>query len=233
MTLNTEYSPAVYEGNGVVRQFSYDFNPISKDYIKVSLEIDGSWVKQDAGWSATASEYGGIVTFNLAPTVRVSIEREIPSEQPTSFITSDGFDAKVIETSLDKLTGMIQKLEEAVDRSVKLGVGSGENPDELIEAIYGASIIAERAIEASNRAIQSAERAEQIASSINPPEIVATAVSSANAYTNSAKTQAVSEANSYTDSAKEQAKTYTDNKFLVVNSLPSNPDANTFYFVVG
>lgn len=179
MTLNTEYKPSIHEGNGVVKQFSYDFNPINKQYLKVSLEINGVWVEQLTGWNATVSDYGGIVTFSLAPSVRVAIERSIPEEQPTSFITSQGFDAKVVETSLDKLTGMVQKVSEAVDRSVKIGIGSGENPDKLIEDIYRADAVSKLAIEASEVAAEKAreagekaQEAEEIARSVDPQGII-------------------------------------------------------------
>lgn len=139
MTLNTTYNPTVADGNGVTTQFSYSFNPISINYLKVSLEISGEWVQQFSGWAATVSESGGIVTFDTAPTTRVAIERDVPEEQPTSYETSSGFQAKVIEHSFDMLTGMVQELKEKSDRSLSMEIGSETQPEEVIgqvERIY-------------------------------------------------------------------------------------------------
>ena len=135
MTLNTSYNPTVADGNGVTTSFSYSFNPISLSYLKVSLEISGSWVKQTSGWTATMSPNGGVVTFSVAPTTRVAIEREIPEEQPTSYETSSGFQAKVIEHSFDMLTGMVQGLQEKADRSVSVEVGSEITPEDVVAQI--------------------------------------------------------------------------------------------------
>lgn len=135
MTLNTTYSPTVADGNGVTTSFSYSFNPISASYLKVSLEVNGEWVQQLSGWTATTSSNGGVVTFSTAPTSRVCIERVIPEEQPTSYETSSGFQAKVIEHSFDMLTGMVQQLQERSDRSVYVDVGSDVDPQEVVKQV--------------------------------------------------------------------------------------------------
>ena len=135
MTLNTTYSPTVADGNGVTKSFSYSFNPISENYLKVSLEQNGSWVEQVSGWTATVSENGGVVTFDTAPTTRVAIERDVPEEQPTSYKTSSGFQAQVIEHSFDMLTGMVQELKEKSDRSIAVDVGSSVNPQEVVTQV--------------------------------------------------------------------------------------------------
>jgi hypothetical protein len=163
MTLNVSYKPAVLEGNGIIKEFSYSFNPISENYIRVSLEQDGKWVEQLSGWSATTSENGGVVTFDVAPDSRVAIERIIPKEQPTSYTTSSGFQAKVVENSFDILTGMVQQLQEESDRSVKVVVGDDQTPEELLAEVYGkldsATDIAKDAILAAEQATIAAEQA--------------------------------------------------------------------------
>ena len=163
MTLNTTYKPAVAQGNGIIKEFSYSFNPLSLSYIKVYFEVDGKWVEQKTGWSATVSDSGGVVTFLTAPTTRVSIERDIPESQPTSYTTSSGFQAKVIENSFDLLTGMVQELKDASDRSVKVEVGDNQTPEELLEEVYNkldsATAIAGDAINAANQAQTAADNA--------------------------------------------------------------------------
>lgn len=135
MTLNTTYNPTVADGNGTTKEFSYNFNPLAREYLKVSFQINNEWVEQKSGWSATVSENGGVVTFDIAPTTRVAIERDVPEEQPTQYKTSSGFQAEVIEHSFDLLTGMVQKLKDESSRSVKVEVGSNISPDEIVAQV--------------------------------------------------------------------------------------------------
>ena len=135
MTLNTTYNPTVADGNGTTKEFSYNFNPLAREYLKVSFQINNEWVEQKSGWSATVSENGGVVTFDIAPTTRVAIERNVPEEQPTQYKTSSGFQAEVIEHSFDLLTGMVQELKDETSRSVKVEVGSNISPDEIVSQV--------------------------------------------------------------------------------------------------
>ena len=135
MTLNTTYNPTVADGNGTTKEFSYNFNPLAREYLKVSFQINNEWVEQKSGWSATVSENGGVVTFDIAPTTRVAIERDVPEEQPTQYKTSSGFQAEVIEHSFDLLTGMVQELKDETSRSVKVEVGSNISPDEIVAQV--------------------------------------------------------------------------------------------------
>lgn len=135
MTLNTTYNPTVADGNGTTKEFSYNFNPLAREYLKVSFQINNEWVEQKSGWSATVSENGGVVTFDIAPTTRVAIERDVPEEQPTQYKTSSGFQAEVIEHSFDLLTGMVQELKDESSRSVKVEVGSNISPDEIVAQV--------------------------------------------------------------------------------------------------
>ena len=135
MTLNTTYNPTVADGNGTTKEFSYNFNPLAREYLKVSFQINNEWVEQKSGWSATVSENGGVVTFDIAPTTRVAIERDVPEEQPTQYKTSSGFQAEVIEHSFDLLTGMVQELKDETSRSVKVEVGSNISPDKIVAQV--------------------------------------------------------------------------------------------------
>lgn len=229
MTLNVGYKPNVFQGNGVIKEFAYDFNPISIQYLKVYFEEEGKWVEQTSGWTATIyslsnydlenmnietlpeserfSSYGGLVTFDEPPTTRVQIARVINEEQPTSFKTSSGFDAKVVETSLDKLTGMIQQLQEASDRSVKVEVGDNQTPEELLEEVYekldSATEIAEDAIKAANQAQIAADNATQAVESAEETLREVTAyVDSAKIEINNTKETAIEEVDTKVTTAK-------------------------------
>ena len=206
MTLNTTYKPAVAQGNGIIKEFSYSFNPISSSYIKVYFEIEGKWVEQKTGWSATVSDNGGIVTFLEAPNTRVSIERDVPESQPTSYTTSSGFQASVIEHSFDLLTGMVQELKDASDRSVKVEVGDNQTPEELLQTVYdkldSATEIAGDAISAANQAQTAADNATAAVNSAEQTLANVTAyVDSAKVDIDSTVAQAKADVNSAIDEA--------------------------------
>lgn len=244
MTLNTGYKPNVFQGNGVIKEFTYDFNPISIQYLKVYFEEEGVWVEQTSGWVATAepitnydlsvyslndipeadtfTNYGGVVTFDEPPTTRVQIARLITEEQPTSFKTSSGFDAKVIETSLDKLTGMVQQLQEASDRSVKVTVGDNQTPEELLEEVYdkldSATEVAEAAIEAANQAQIAADNATiAVESAENTLREVTAYVDSAKIEINDTKTTAIEEVDNKVTGAKAEINTTVINAQSEIN----------------
>lgn len=206
MTLNTTYKPAVAQGNGIIKEFSYSFNPISSSYIKVYFEIEGKWVEQKTGWSATVSDNGGVVTFLNAPNTRVSIERDVPESQPTSYTTSSGFQASVIEHSFDLLTGMVQELKDASDRSVKVEVGDNQTSEELLQTVYdkldSATEIAGDAISAANQAQTAADNATAAVNSAEQTLANVTAyVDSAKVEIDSTVAQAKADVNSAIDEA--------------------------------
>ena len=170
MTLNTTYNPTVADGNGTTKEFSYNFNPLAREYLKVSFQINNEWVEQKSGWSATVSENGGVVTFDIAPTTRVAIERNVPEEQPTQYKTSSGFQAEVIEHSFDLLTGMVQELKDETSRSVKVEVGSNISPDEIVSQV--------------ERVYDSIDNIDTVGMDIDNVDAVATNVSKVNTIAN-------------------------------------------------
>ncbi len=128
MTLSATYEPRRQQGNGVTKEFSYSFDPYSLEALRVYIEENGVQTEtQD--YTATADENGGIVTFNVAPTSEqyVVIARSVPQDQEVPFYTSSGFDAGVVENSLDKLTAMVQEVNNEAVRSAKLPKGYNIN----------------------------------------------------------------------------------------------------------
>lgn len=128
MTLSATYEPRRQQGNGITKEFSYSFDPYSLEALRVYIEENGVQTEtQD--YTATANENGGIVTFNVAPTSEqyVVIARSVPQDQEVPFYTSSGFDAGVVENSLDKLTAMVQEVNNEAVRSAKLPKGYNIN----------------------------------------------------------------------------------------------------------
>ena len=127
MTIADNYEPIKQETNGVTTQFSFDFYALNDDYIKVFLEVDGEQsVIDPTEYEVTFSPNGGLVTFYDPPSgnAYIIITRDTPREQETPFATSSGFPAKTVEGRFDKLTAMVQELQDNVDRSAKVPVGN-------------------------------------------------------------------------------------------------------------
>lgn len=128
MTIEVNYNPIRQQGNGVTKQFSYDFYALSANYLVVYIEEDGvQTVTTD--YTATVSETGGLVTFNVAPTENqyVVITRSTTINQEVPYTTSRGFDAKVVENSFDKDCAINQEQSDLLRRTPK--IPSGYNID--------------------------------------------------------------------------------------------------------
>lgn len=128
MTIEVNYNPIRQQGNGVIKDFSYDFYALSDQYLVVYIEEDGvQTVTTD--YTATVSETGGIVTFNVAPTENqyVVITRSTTINQEVPYTTSRGFDAKVVESSFDKDIAISQELQNQLIRAPKLPEGYNYN----------------------------------------------------------------------------------------------------------
>ncbi|MCP4472058.1 MAG: hypothetical protein GY815_15515, partial [Gammaproteobacteria bacterium] len=67
---------------------------------------------------------GGSVTFDAAPAndVNVNIRREVEADQETDYSQYDAFPEETHENALDKLTMLVQELEETVSRIPQLPV---------------------------------------------------------------------------------------------------------------
>jgi hypothetical protein len=72
--------------------------------------------------SGAGDDAGGNVTFTTAPasTETVTILRALPQKQETDYVPHDPFPALAHENSMDKITHMIQELQEQLDRTAKL-----------------------------------------------------------------------------------------------------------------
>jgi hypothetical protein len=197
MTIADNYEPIKQETNGVATQFSFDFYALNETFIKVYLETDGvQTLVNSTDYEITFTENGGVVAFYDPPAAGsyIIITRDTPREQETPFYTSSGFPAKTVEGRLDKLTAMVQELQDDVDRSAKAPVGTNISPelpvpdegkalvwdgnslansDETLQAISdkatGAYSYAQEAKGYRDQAIASATLAEEWATKMDAP----------------------------------------------------------------
>ena len=130
MTVADNYDIEKQETNGTTKIFSFNFYTASKDFVKVILEVDGEQsVVPTTDYTIKLNTVGGNVTFTRAPASGgyIIIVRETPHEQETSFATSSGFPAKTVEGRFDKLTAMIQEMQDTDNRTPSFPVGTDLN----------------------------------------------------------------------------------------------------------
>jgi len=132
VAISDNYVPTKTIGNGVTTAFSAPWNVIAAAFIRVFFEntTTGVQVQKFEGTDFTLvfSDTGLTVTFlatSIPPsTENVIISREIAKDQTDPYKTSTGFDGKVLENSLDKLTGITQDMQDTIGRTLRFPVGS-------------------------------------------------------------------------------------------------------------
>lgn len=139
MTVANNYTPTRQTGNGVTTAFSFNFKVNDASQIVV-YEKDGDnaqTVVNSSDYSVTLTNSGGMVTFNTAPAngIIIAITRSTPQTQETPYKTSQGFPAAVVEGDFDKLTMMVQELQQDSDRSIKTEVTSDITPATLVSEV--------------------------------------------------------------------------------------------------
>ena len=131
MTVSTTSIKNSYSGNGSTTAFAYTFKAFVSSEIKVFIRTDstGSEAQRSEGSGSTnysvsgvGNAGGGTVTFVTAPASgeTVVIRRQTAQTQGTDDVENDPFPAEDHETALDKLTHIVQEVQEEVDRSFKV-----------------------------------------------------------------------------------------------------------------
>lgn len=132
MTIANNYVPIRSLGNGVTTMFSASWSMISSTYAAVFLENASTGVQTPVTQGPGAAQYqiaitssGFTVTFGTAPTASqyAVIGRTVPLDQTTPYSTSTGFQGKVEENSLDKLTAMIQQVSTSLTSAIRVPLG--------------------------------------------------------------------------------------------------------------
>ncbi len=132
MTVSTTTLKVSYNGNGSTTTFAYGFKVFASTELKVyirnsagaeTLKSEGSG---SANYSVTGvgSASGGNVVFVTAPASgeTVVILRDTALTQGTDYQPADPFPASDHEDALDKLTHIVQELDEENERSLRAPV---------------------------------------------------------------------------------------------------------------
>ena len=112
MTLVREYQPTFVLGDGETKEFSYLFEEVSENFIKVIVKHsdDSTYVPVfSVDLDSHKVVFGESETAPLNTDV-VCIYRNTPDLQDTPFRTLQGYDAKALENILSKIVAMIQEL---------------------------------------------------------------------------------------------------------------------------
>lgn len=143
--LADNYNPVRQLGNGNTTSFSFGFDMISADYVEVYQEVGvvQSLVEPAEYTVNLSGSVGGTIVFNTAPAAGtyVVIARKVPLTQETPYKTSSGFSAVRTEQDFDKLTAITQQLNDEVERSVRMQVGTSDINLTLPPASSGKALV--------------------------------------------------------------------------------------------
>jgi hypothetical protein len=127
MTVSSETKRADYTGNGSTTDFATVFRFLQNSDVKVILTVTATGVEtvqaETTNYTLVGDglDAGGTVTMLVAPPIgtTLTIKRDVPLTQGTDYVENDSFPAESHETALDKLTMIVQQIQEEIDRSVK------------------------------------------------------------------------------------------------------------------
>jgi len=124
MSLANEKTKKSYTGNGSTTVFPYDFKVFNKAHMLVLVGSTEQTVDVDYTVTGVGEASGGNVIFTTAPADAASVVlmRDMDAIQETEYTTSGSFPASAHEAALDRLTMLVQQVQEQVDRMPLLPV---------------------------------------------------------------------------------------------------------------
>jgi hypothetical protein len=132
MTVSTTTNKIRYSGTGSQYVFPYTFKIFADDDLEVILTSAAGvdtvkTLTTHYTVSGAGSGSGGNVTMITAPASGeyLTVKRNLDILQETDYVENDPFPAESHENALDRLTMICQQLNEAVDRALKISIGSG------------------------------------------------------------------------------------------------------------
>lgn len=130
MSISDNYTPLKQQGNGTTTEFSDVWSVISSAYLRVYLESVATGVQvlqvEGSDYAVVITTSGFVVTMVTAPTSSdyLVVARDVSQDQTNPYRTSKGFQGGVVENSFDKITAIVQDMQDDLDRTPKTQVGS-------------------------------------------------------------------------------------------------------------
>ena len=122
MTITTTTSKVTYTGNNVTVIFAYTFKIFSTAEIKVYVDNVLKTLTTHYTISGAGSASGGNVTFTAGNTpgtgAKVVLLRNIAKTQVTDYVENDSFPAETHESALDKLTMLVQDVNNTISGDI-------------------------------------------------------------------------------------------------------------------
>ena len=125
MTVSSTTNKASYSGNGTTTAFTVPFYFLESADLQVILRSGTTETVQTLTTNYTVAgagvSSGGTVTMLVAPaaSTTLTILRNAAATQETDLLPNDRLPAESLETALDKLTMLVQQLDEETGRSLK------------------------------------------------------------------------------------------------------------------
>ena len=173
MTVSMQLTKRIYQGNGVTREWEVDFPLIRTEDLKIFITSPlGVETEVLSDFSLNSSDY--TLTFPTLQSGKDPLEkgwsltvlRQTPLTQEVDLIRQGDLDAEVLEKGYDKLTLMVQELNEKVDRSIKYPVSTQEKNLDTESFLNNILSAKEGALAASQEAVSSAKAAQDSAAVI-------------------------------------------------------------------
>jgi hypothetical protein len=122
MTISTTENRISYSGNGVTLAFAFPYRFLTDSDLKVYLDDTLKTLTTDYTVTGEGDDAGGTVTFGVAPGngLAVVIVRDPAATQGLDLVENDSLPAESVEDALDKLTILVQRLQDRVDRALVL-----------------------------------------------------------------------------------------------------------------
>ena len=215
----------IYLGNGATKEWPFSFSITQASDIKVSLvNLDGEILNISSDYYVDITNkkvlYPGYVPGQepsqaeqppILPTGwKIIIYRSVPVTQETDLGTNWPFN--IIEKGFDKLTMIIQDLQEELSRAVKVEISSSTSPEELLDVIKQSRDIAVQAAKDAKRVAE--ETVKKVEEQLN--EKVEIAQSAAENAANKAVENVEKQLNDEVIAAQFSAQTATEKAEIAI-----------------
>jgi hypothetical protein len=129
MTVSSATSRNEYNGNAATLIFAYTFRILDEDHIAVYVDDVLKTITTHYTVSGVGDSGGGSITFLSAPasgTGNVVFIRNVPVTQETDYVENDPFPAESHEEALDKLTMIVQQINDLSLTSFRIPISEGD-----------------------------------------------------------------------------------------------------------
>lgn len=168
MTVSNTTTKLTYNGDGANRTFGVTFPLLSANHLRIVV-TDGDGMEHEVTANFALDPALAVLTYptlqsGLAPIPagsKITLVRQTPQTQEIDLKSGDRMDAAALERGYDKLTYLIQEMQEGIGRALKCKVSetSEHTAEEFLSEITEAVTVAKGAAESSASCADSAQNA--------------------------------------------------------------------------